>query len=504
MVKITTDFAGGESIAVTKTRLDAILSAWGRDTSGYATWGDAREYLDGLLIDGSTGGISPGEKAAVFRPKINLLNNPILRIADLFNDDRAGVMHAPLPGYVFSNTAGTLGAALGGTVARVNSPVAGHPHLLQATAAARPVWGRYPASGFRNVAMGSAAFGNATYWPQTPSIGLTITHVGSGVIGGEPYVDIRFNGTSTLNETRAFFALALSRRPASAGQTFTSSVRLSVVGGTTANVTGMRANVTEETAPGTLIGSTSSTSVTSGTATLVSATRTLSTGDQVTTALQLVVTDGAAIDVTYRIRGFQFEEGSARTAYQTNLGPYDVTEAGQRPLYYLQGDGVDDTMATNATVNLVSASRLALFAGLEKLTEGVDATFVGHGAISGGRFSIPQSTANARWRGRFVGPLANVTTAIGYNAPDRAVLNYTINRLAQTHRIRYNATGEDVTAALTAPSAFQDATVQILSDGNGAEFANARWFGHTIRDFTGEPERNLLEQYHAILTGVTL
>jgi hypothetical protein len=51
------------------------------------------------------------------------------------------------------------------------------------------------------------------------------------------------------------------------------------------------------------------------------------------------------VNFTMRIQAVQFEEGSVRSAYQSNVSQFDVTEPGQRNVHYLAGDAIDDWMS---------------------------------------------------------------------------------------------------------------------------------------------------------------
>ena len=96
MTKITTDFVGSETIAVTKQRLTDILAYWGASTAAYTTWGQARTALNALLTSTTAGTIGSTELAGSFLPKINFLNDPDDMIADaLFGAGEQGVWLDP-------------------------------------------------------------------------------------------------------------------------------------------------------------------------------------------------------------------------------------------------------------------------------------------------------------------------------------------------------------------------------------------------------------------------
>lgn len=174
----------------------------------------------------------------------------------------------------------------------------------------------------RNVAKGSSAVDNTAYWPASSvSNGITASKVGSGTdTDGLPYVDVRFQGTSSGTAHLLCFTGTPSRVPAEIDSAWTCSFITRLTAGTTTGVSGMRAYVAEETAPSTYVGETRGNQVTAGTDTTTTATRTVATGNQVRPAVLLSMVNATAIDATFRVKGLQFERGSLRSAYQTNDG----------------------------------------------------------------------------------------------------------------------------------------------------------------------------------------
>ena len=221
-------------------------------------------------------------------------------------------------------------------------------HATQSMAGSRPLYALLPANGVRNLANGSASVGNTTYWPATPvQNGITMTKVASGFdVDGLPYVDVRYQGTATGTFHALVYAQELSRSATASGQTFTASVLARVIGGSLTNVAGLGVNVAEETAPSTFVGQTTGNVVTSSTDTISTATRTISTGNQVRLAVGLAFTNGATIDVTYRIKGLQLELGSTRTAYQFNYSNVNIAQPPFAQVGALLFDGVDDFLQT--------------------------------------------------------------------------------------------------------------------------------------------------------------
>ena len=308
-------------------------------------------------------------------------------------------------------------------------------YAQQATSASRPILGRNPSTGTRNLAVGSADVTNASSWASTGSInGITLTKVGSGTdVDGLPYVDVRYQGTATGTYNGTAYVTAPSRATAVAGQKFTSSVYVKLLAGSSGN-NDIRVVVIEETAPGTYINGTASVAVPISTEQKLSATRTFSTGNQVRTEINLTFLSGAVIDATYRIKGLQLELGDTATNYQRNLASYDVTETGVPSVYYLAFDGVDDFLVTNTVTPGVDKAQI--FAGVRKLSDAgsaiiaetsVDASSnLGVVGISGPPAAVPgygsrskgslDKTASATVG--FASPITNVVSMMGDIAND--------------------------------------------------------------------------------------
>ena len=117
MTKITTDFVGTESAAITKLRFTEILDFWGYAPNDYATWGDARTDLNALLSGTSIGTIGASELAGVFLPKINALNDPTQLIVDMsFGDTSIGAILLAAPETCFTDISATTQAGPGDEV----------------------------------------------------------------------------------------------------------------------------------------------------------------------------------------------------------------------------------------------------------------------------------------------------------------------------------------------------------------------------------------------------
>jgi hypothetical protein len=323
-------------------------------------------------------------------------------------------------------------------------------HASQPTAASRPILGRNPIVGTRNVATGSANVGPATNWPATYTVNsITSTKVASGIdpLDGLPYVDVRYQRAAIANTSGHVFAYetTLSRIPASSGQTYTTSAYVRLIAGTTS---GHRARVAvvEETAPGNYIAEGPS-EIASATETLLVGTRTVATGNQVRAQFYISPDSGVAIDATYRIKGLQFELGSARTTYQYNYNSFDITEPNVPSVYYAAFDGVDDFLVTN--VITPGTDKAQIFAGVRKLGSDAATGILLETSVDGSNNSgtillaAPSgpNTYMMRSRGTINGnavtatnyppPITDVLTGLGDIAADLSTLRVDGSQIAQ-------------------------------------------------------------------------
>lgn len=171
-----------------------------------------------------------------------------------------------------------------------------------------------------NLAVGANDFTNTLYWPASNTGGgLTVTRT-AGVDATGPYIDVRYAGTATGgNDTT--FQYAPSRRPAAIGDVYTSSVTVQRIAYPTVGGHSITVAIAQETAPGTFAGAVDSAGTTSATPVTLSATLTVTAGNQVRPAIGFNISNGVAIDVTYRFRGLQFDKAASRVTYpdQSNI-----------------------------------------------------------------------------------------------------------------------------------------------------------------------------------------
>lgn len=349
--QITTPIGASEIGTTVHTRALAIHDFWlgASARSGESTMQGSYSRLSGLLSGTPLSGNLCGMLRADYLPRLNLLNTPPdLVFARLFGNGENGRFSAALA-QTFSDTAGTVPAVFGTQqVARVNSRTPAGASWQQAAAAAQPGFGRAPLS-VRNRANGSAAPANNTFWPATDSgNGVTVTRVATGSDVDGPWAEYTVVGTATADSFLSFYAEA-SRTPSAVGQTWTASFRAwRVAGAAPPAGSGVQASVAEETATSTPLAFTTSAVFAGTDPTMLTATRTLNQAgvNQTRAGVVIITHSGATVDYTIRVQAVQFEQGSARTAYQANVSQFDITESGFPAFPFARFDLSDDALAT--------------------------------------------------------------------------------------------------------------------------------------------------------------
>ena len=141
-------------------------------------------------------------------------------------------------------------------------------------------------------------------------------------------------------------------------------------GGTTTGVTGFRLVLEEQDSGGASLAFDPSSDFTSTTQTLISKTRTLTNAStaQLISYPYLQVTVGVAVDVTFKIKGWQFERAAARTAYQFNYANTNIAQPPFAQVGALLFDGVDDFMQT-PSIDFSATDKMTVFAGVRKLSD---------------------------------------------------------------------------------------------------------------------------------------
>jgi hypothetical protein len=173
----------------------------------------------------------------------------------------------------------------------------------------------------RNNSMQGAVPGS----PGTPptnwglgGLGVTQTIVGVGTINGIDYIDIRMNGTTT-STALAWVLDGTTTLAAASGQVWTSSWFVALVGGSTANLTGLKMRTSERSGTGTvLLNNIGPDALALLTPSLVRQSYTVTLSNASTAFIQpqieIDAVNAAAIDFTLRIGWPQWEQGPFATS----------------------------------------------------------------------------------------------------------------------------------------------------------------------------------------------
>lgn len=428
--KITTDFAGTESLATTKTRLESILDFWlgSGSTSSVSTWGDIRTLLNTVAPAAIT--IADGELASSFRTKLNTLNSTDGVVSNLlFSADEPGVWYDPSDlTTLFQDTAGTTPVTTPGQTVGLMLDKSGNDfHATQPTAAARPTYGIVPETGRRNLLGYTEEFDNG-YWLKSGSTTVSANTIAApdGALTAD-----RVSGASGTDFTGSVLRVNSGVFPTSSSNTLSAHV---VADGATTVRMYYRDGTTG------IVYSTAAISLTASWQRI-----TLS----VPTANGGVLFWGAA-DGDFGIWGAQLETGSTATAYQRVGSRFDVTEAGVPSLGYLSFDGVDDFMVTPTITP--GTDKVQVFAGVRKLSDAVGsgAVFAEMSTDSGsnngtiGAFAPLASATTYGFRSRgtaafspiasgsLPAPTTNIFTGIGDISGDLATLRIDGTQVAQS------------------------------------------------------------------------
>lgn len=296
--------------------------------------------------------ITERSNPAHFRESYALLNDPDALIASYL----AGLTGAwsgqldPALGRLWLDEAGTTPATAPGDVIRRLDHLAGTVSHVTFADLQAPVLGRHPTSGIRNRANGVAAVDDAALWPASVSNnGITATKLSTGTDPDGPWVIYEVAGTASANSFCIVYAMPVPLAAAAVGQTWTASAIAERVSGSDpgsggGSGSGLRFDLVErDAADGVLFNSTSATFA-PATETSVTHSRTFATAGAVKASLGVTLrtADGTTVNYQIKIKAVQFEQASARTAYQTNLSQFDITEAPFADCWYLAPDGMND------------------------------------------------------------------------------------------------------------------------------------------------------------------
>lgn len=436
--------------------------------------------------------------------------------AALFGAGTGGAWHDPGRG-LFQDIAGTLPvSAPGQTVALMRDLSGSGRDATQATAAARPVFGRHPPRGRVNrlpnngtegAVLGVIGAGGAL--PTGWSLSFAGGAAGTGEIVAitDAYVDIEIAQTQgTGAPILTLPAPTAGYLPTAPGDDWAFGVGLALVAGSLGgNGTPQLRGTQRDGAGGSLASLTFNDTLSlSGTLARYSGTDAIGHASAAQMNADFRVASAGAWTATFRISRPQLERGTVATALQyTRAGGFDVTEGGQQDVCYLALDGVDDWMALASAFAPAGAYTLAAVRGFDSL-----AALNNDPGVSFGRsgntaaYLTRQSAATMHLR---INTSANNLTSSGGFVPADDML-----RTVEMVRVAGAATGQMWRNAVAANAVVVTGSLTPLASldtlGNrGGGFGAGRFYGGVLIDRTiTEPERLALQAYLAARGGIAL
>jgi hypothetical protein len=158
-----------------------------------------------------------------------------------------------------------------------------------------------------------------TNWASASTAAAAYEIIGTGTEAGLTYIDIKISGTnSTGSAANPAIGFEVGTQIVAAqNQTWTSSLYVSMVAGSTSGVASFELNIVERDSSGNVLGNNGTTFTPTATRSRFSHTRTMasaSTG-RVTDRIRLTVNDGQTYNLTLRIAAPQLEQGAFPTSY---------------------------------------------------------------------------------------------------------------------------------------------------------------------------------------------
>lgn len=271
--------------------------------------------------------------------------------AQLFARGQSGALFLARRG-LFLDMAGTEPARTPGQpIALMRDLSANANHATQPNPAQRPILGRHPARGVANIYPANTT--NLLGWPTTRLTSVTAPESTSG--------EQAVNLTATVaHASGAFLRNGLVALPSGV---YTLSAHAKGNGWFVLRA-GVEADFNDAAVAWFDLGAgvAGNATLTSGASVIASPSASVTpVGDGYHLALTFTVTAVAALSMRFylvdgdaslavtpgasaRLEAPQLEAGAQATPYQRRVSQYDITEAGQRSLWYLSADGVDDWM----------------------------------------------------------------------------------------------------------------------------------------------------------------
>ena len=419
--------------------------------------------------------------------------------AALFAASEPGVWLDPSdPATLFSDTAGTTQAGIGDPVALVLDKSGNGNHATQPTLASRPILGRVPATGRRNLLETSTDLSASNLTVTNPSLGVVRTEITNFSANQRASSFVTFDGVSSY-----VFSIRVFKN--SQASSITLHVRQSVNSGTTF----VRADIDPST--GALIGGTddSATVIDDGDAWLVKSIPFTPDEGQWSFSIR---TNNEPLGAICTYSDLQVEAGTEPTNAQIVVNQFNVTEAGVPSLRYLSFDGVNDALVT--TTITPGTDKVQMFAGVRKLGEAGTfralAEFGPNVGSNNGSFLVSAPSGSAdHYRFRVSGTTLgdNLGNAgAEYAGASTDVLAVVADILTDVHSLRINGAEIESSSSGLGAGNFLEYPLNIGARNGASNF----FHGHIYSLFTrfgpnlDTPTTERTERYVAKRTGVSL
>ena len=340
--------------------------------------------------------------------------------ASLFAASEPGIWLDPSdPATVFSDPEGTTQAEIGDPVALVLDKSGNENHATQPVVASRPILGRVPATGRRNLLTRTEEFDN-TVWVGASNTNVQIVQNSALAPDGSMTAARYIAGLNAGISSGVSFG---QRRDATVTGPHRGTVWVRGVGSTIGKTVrlwwwfsgGSAATGDNGTVTPVLTGDWQQITMTPSITTIGQAFFRLDTGSGLGSFLS-----GEEMEIWHP----QFELGSTPTPYQRVGSEYDVTEAGVPSLHYLSFDGVDDFMET--PIITPDTDKVQVFAGVRKLSDAAIGLLAEMGSTGNqdGIFNVaaPLNTTGSSYRLASRGTAQSTAVATGFGAPVSSII----------------------------------------------------------------------------------
>jgi hypothetical protein len=426
-------------------------------------------------------------------------------IATLFRASEPGFLSFADPETCFTETAGTINAQVGQAVAYWKDLSGRNNHATQPTTANRPILGRKPVGGRRNLLTFTEQFDNA-FWNafSARTVVANAATAPDGTITADEVIantDNPNNGafqntvSVPLNGSISFYAKQASVSWVACGSAASAfNAWFNLAAGTVGNSANCTASI-QDVGDGWFRCVLANVTATNSRF-LISPKPSGGSGDPWANVTN-------AIGDSVFLWGAQLELSSTATAYQRVVTAFDVTEAGKPDRHYLFFGGTSDPRWMQTPTIAPGTDKAQVFAGIRKLSDAARGTVIELTASSatnnGALHLTAPNTASATFGFESKGTTLQDAVGSGFTAPVSAVLTGLGNIAGDSAILRVNGAVADTETGDQGTGNYTEAAV-FIGRRNGTDNAlNGEISSLTIRfgpNLTTE-QIELLEQFTA-------